>query len=168
MLIHLREILMKKLLLPALALIAFTNVTGCMSIISEIKNEREKAVADCDKFPKIKGHHLTYCPNTHYAIAKQAMGQYTLIKPTGEMSAYYDNITFSTRHKEQFYFIVKQNKQTGVMNLDGQMILPLDNYTGFISYDYANGFAVCGAFGSVGNTGYQKNCYDENGNKTTP
>lgn len=166
--IHLREILMKKLTLSALILIAFANLSGCMSIVSEIKNEREKAVADCDKFPKIKGHHLTYCPNTHYAIAKKDMGQYTLIKPEGEMSAYYDNITFSTRHKEQFYFIVKQNKQMGVMNLDGQMILPLDNYTGFISYDYTKGFVICGAFGSISDAGYQKICYDENGNKTTP
>lgn len=55
----------------------------------------------------------------------------------------------------------------GVMNLDGKMILPLDNYTGAISYDYTKGFVICGAFGSIGDADYQKICYDENGNKTT-
>lgn len=162
---------MKKLILSALTLIAFTNLTGCVSFIAQypyIKEQRKQAVAECDKFPKIAGHRFTYCPNTHYAIAKKGIGQYTVIKPTGEMTAYYNHIKFSNRNGEQYYFIVEHNQQTGIMNLDGKMILPLDNYTGAISYEYAKGFAICGAFGSIGDTGYKKICYDKNGNKITP
>lgn len=156
---------MKKLILSALTATLFANLTGCIAIAKHIKEQQELAVAECDKFPKLAGHRFTYCPNTHYAIAKKGIGQYTLMKPTGEITTYYDDIRFSQRIKDEFYFNIQRGKQSGVMNLDGKVILLLDNYTGNISYEYAKGFAICGAFGSIGDTGYKKVCYDKNGNR---
>lgn len=159
---------MRKILLSALTAFLFTQFIGCVTLIAQapyIKEQRQQAVAHCDKFEKLEGHHFTYCPNTHYAIAKKGIGQYTLIKPTGEMTAYYDDIKYSNHLQGQYYFIIKRGKHIGVMNLDGKIILPLDNYR-TISYEYPKGFAICGAFGSIGDTGYKKNCYDENGHKS--
>lgn len=160
---------MKKLFLSALIMMSFVNLTGCVNFIAQapyMKEQREKAVANCDKFPKVVGHRFTYCPNTHYAIAKKGIGQYTVIKPTGEMTAYYDNIKFANHYKEQYHFIIERGKQMGVMNLDGKIILPLNHYKG-ISYEYPKGFALCGRAGNVSEKDDKKVCYDENGNRAT-
>lgn len=159
---------MKKLLLYALTAFLVTNLTGCFTLIAQtpyIKEQRQKAVANCDKFEKVAGHHFTYCPNTHYAIAQKGIGQYTLIKPTGEMTAYYDGIKYSNYYKGQYYFNIKRGKHIGVMNLDGKIILPFDDYK-TISYEYPKGFTICGTFGSIGDANYKKICYNDNGHKS--
>ena len=137
-----------------------------MAQTPQVIDGRKKAVAECDSFPRLAGHRFTYCPTTDYAIAKKGVHQYTLMKPTGEITAYYDHIKLSNYYNKQPYFAIRRGKQVGVMNMDGKIILPLDNYADY-TYRYHKGLVICGTLGHIGDVDYKQVCYDEKGNRAT-
>lgn len=157
---------MKKSFAILVLILTSSVLSGCLFVAQApyIHKQQKESKANCHHFPKLTGHHFTYCPNTDYAIIKKGMREYAVMKPSGELTPYYHAIKFSNHHKGQYYFNIQLGKQIGIMNLDGKIILPPDNYHA-LTFEYAKGFAICGTFGNIIDKDHKKVCYDENGNR---